>query len=843
MGFGREVSDFVNTASKVYTTVGDQKYKQSIADFNGAKTREANIANSTRLGAARASAAATGNPDPFDGLDSNGNIKPVNGPPQRDPGLWDRIKNFVTGSGSSGGSGGQPPAQAGVPMSAQPLMQAASSPATGLPIGASTGAGPNPPTPGYADGGLVTPQPVAPPSNNPTAYTPPAPDVPPSTPAPQAGAQSAQQDPAQGPAQGTSGASPQSIDMSMDPVVRGLKFLQRTFGVGGGQSASSTSSAPDGTTNKVPTAGLPVNPSSAPSASGAPAPAPQQGQGGNGGLHALLTGMGAETNENVHALTKAVDPHNELTPGQKLYKGLEATSNFYYQIGDVAAGDKAAASLLQNYRQNMLMFGGQAVAAANTGDWKSTAALLEKAYDFVPDGVTAKVTPTANGVSVQRFDQQGKLIGSSNIAGATAVRDTVGNAMDFDQWAKFLVTERTQQEAVRHNQAQEGIEGQRNSIMAGDLALRTKDAAFQQGNITADRASGTALSSAYAVVSKATNDLTNAQASGDQEQIRNAQAALNAAKDAQFAAEGQAQPSQVFTMTNIDARNAGMKNQADTLAIHREVAEATGMSRKAMADYNEARAALATARLGTDQTKIQQAEQALNLKSRALDIAQQRVTAASNRAGIVKPGVQGLTSQTDRDQAYQSIMEMPEIKTLSQGSNPAAGDAASSLALDMMQSQPKGTSTMLAGRYAAGIVSGNQQYQFDPGTSTISGPAGKMQVSQQAAAMIEEGLARRSQAPAPATRGASDSATLWGRILDAERHPPMSAPPAPTAAPVLPSTSPGLAQSVHVAPRGNMPAWTIATPPPRTGLPLGALTGARAPSNDQMRAYLNGLPR
>jgi hypothetical protein len=832
MGFGREVQDFLGAAKQVYTTYGEQKYKDAMGQYNSAEARTKNVAIAQEIAKAAGNAKAMGETSPYDNLDANGNIKPDSGASQQTPGLWSRLKTSVFGSGGSGATGGSPgstptvPAsQMGIPMPATGSPTGAApgqppaTPTMGLPIGNSATA-PGNQTPGYADGGLVTPQPVAPPSNNPTAYTPP-PDQPQQPPAPAA--------PAASPAQGGQtqqpaatpqpapqpGAAPPAPDFSMDPVAQGIKYLQRTFGLDRPDARQTATAQPTQAPAPQQMMGLPIDTPPAPQAPVRPVGVPVPNPGKNGGLRALLTGVGAEDNQNVKLLTQAVDPHNTMTEGQRLFQGIEATAHFYTLIGQPEKAAAATASLIQNYRQNMTLYGTQAVAAANAGDWKTAAALMQKSYDYVPDGFTAKVTPTANGIAVQRFDMQGQPAGGvTQMTGATAIRDLVGSSMDFDKWAQHVLSERTQAEVQRHNQAQEGIEGGRNAVMAGDLALRQQEATFNQGNIAADRQSGAGLSAAYAGVSKATQDLADAQASGDQDQVRQAQAALSAAKDAQFAAERQAQPGQINTMSGVDARN-------QSLALRGQQVGAQVEHEKAQQALAAAQTDLAVARTAYQNNRTPALAQQLAIKQQMADAATVRANAAAARAGVTRTaaGAGGFKDQAERDQAYETILTTPEVKSLIDQDTSSGtthyGEGAANIAMSIMQSQPQGVAAPLAAKAAAGVVGGSPAWKFDQASQSIIGPGVRLALRDDTAAAVQQAIAARVVATTPPTRAGSGN--LIADVYNAMKTPGSNLSPRGRLNQAPSSPTPAAPQ-VWSRQRGYQPAPAA----PQVGLPLGS---------------------
>lgn len=331
--------------------------------------------------------------------------------------------------------------------------------------------------PRYAEGGLVTREelpPIEPQQAVPVAAVPVAPAAPAQA-APAVAIPVTPQGNAPPAAPPGNYNDPEMQEKVPDPVQGGLEYMREAFGL-------QQQAAPAAPQQAIPGA-----------APAAPAPAdPQLMQRAT----AMIRGEGAATNEEVRAAAQRVDPEGTMPLAKRNAALLEAATGIYYARGMIKEGNEASASLLQNFRRNMQMYGGMAVAAAESGNMEQAAKLLTRAYDYVPDGNTMEAKGTGAGLSVTTLGPDGKPKGPPMVlADANAVRNAVGYATDMDNWAKHLLTERKVNgelelgqgrlaEMERHNKASEGLQG---AALADSRAARGRaqrqegeaDAAFQ----------------------------------------------------------------------------------------------------------------------------------------------------------------------------------------------------------------------------------------------------------------------------------------------------------------------------------------------------------------------------
>lgn len=346
---------------------------------------------------------------------------------------------------------------------------------------------------------------------------------------------------------------PEMREKVPDPVLGGLHYMREAFGLN--QPAA-------------PAAPQQAIPGAAPAA--APAD-PQQAQR----VAALIRGEGAASNEEVAQAARRVDPQGEMPLAQRNVILLEEMTNAYYEAGMIKEGNEASASLLQNFRRNMQMYGGMAVAAAENGNMEQAARLLSRAYEYVPDGNTVQASGSGSGVSLTTIGPDGKPKGAPMVlADAAAVRNAVGYATDMDNWAKHLLTERKVNgelalgqgrldESIRHNRASEGLQGAALAERRAERAEAREARKRAEDRLVAGEGASTEARLAYVDARRAKEQL---DALGEDATVEQRQAAMQKLDEARDRAERL----EARTPTGLAARISSTDNQDERVALERQ---------------------------------------------------------------------------------------------------------------------------------------------------------------------------------------------------------------------------------------------------------------------------------
>jgi len=434
----------------------------------------------------------------------------------------------------------------------------------------------------YAVGGVVQQEPVV--AQDDPAQTTAVPVQSSDQPAPQSALPTAQSDqPASQQVQASAPASVQAVpadnlqsnpappanptDTSRNPILGAIDYMKGIFGLGGDATA-------------------------------VPSSDPQK----QAGLTAFMRGAGAETNTGVaqaqQQLDREVPRVTDMTPDERNTFLLHYIAGKYYGAGMIEEGDRATASLIQNFRQNMGMYGALAIVAADNGDFPAAARNLEKAYAFVPDGNSMKVTTTGSSLSIQQL-QNGKPLGAPTVLqGARAVQDAVGYALNPDNYMQHLLNEKNinseivtraaqTAETARHDVASEGLEGQRNAIAASGVAEQAKYRQFQQDQAAATTNTFQSTQMARIGVNKAQRAFDTLPDDATQDQRDAAKANLDAANDAYDTARAGQTPGAANIDSQIDTRDSQIEEKRRGNDIRQQMAD----TRQQLADLTTQRAA------------------------------------------------------------------------------------------------------------------------------------------------------------------------------------------------------------------------------------------------------------
>lgn len=92
-----------------------------------------------------------------------------------------------------------------------------------------------------------------------------------------------------------------------------------------------------------------------------------------------------------------------------------ATANFDYSIGAIEKGNAAMNSIRNNGYVELQLYGGQAVSALQTKDYKVISYALNRLYENLPLPFSTIYTATQNGLIAETYDENDKFIGRSNL--------------------------------------------------------------------------------------------------------------------------------------------------------------------------------------------------------------------------------------------------------------------------------------------------------------------------------------------------------------------------------------------------------------------------------------------
>ena len=482
---------------------------------------------------------------------------------------------------------------------------------------------------------------------------------------------------------------PQEEGGDRDPIRGALAYMRQQFGL---DSAPAT--APQG---------------AIPAPEAAPASA-----GNTAGVAALLKGAGAESNETVAAARQRVDPEGRLPLGRANAILLQEMSAAFYKRGLIEEGDRASASLLQNYRRNMSMYGAFAVQAAESGNMEQAAKLLERAYDYLPDGKDVTIQPTQGGLQVNTGSGQPMVLN-----GPEAIRNAVGYAMDFDNWAKHLLSERKVNiderqgderlaETSRHNRATEGLsaaslaESRASRAEARGLRLRAEERELQaEASFGQVRAAQVEVRRAERSLEELGDDAPAAERQRLREKVREA-------RDRADDLEARLPPRAAGALSQIEGRDAAIDDR-------RRNTDSQVAAREAQRQMTELKSRLAETRDPLERRKIEAQIGALDRSpgGRGRTAGEPRQLTFSDRAKIEE-----FTEELGGDltaEAKQDVMPIAQgLATLNQGIGPRE---AASVAVNIRQ-----------GKFKAGgdadnptVVIGTKAYAIPPGMTAALG--------------------------------------------------------------------------------------------------------------------------
>jgi len=194
----------------------------------------------------------------------------------------------------------------------------------------------------------------------------------------------------------------------------------------------------------------------------------------------LQHGAGAESNAMVQAARQKV-----ATPDMPLGTQNAVLLNNLYNYDLEYHGPQAAAAdsfaVLQNYRVNMMMYGGAALSSFQTGNLPAAAHYMQEAYAFFPDGNDVTVKPGPNGSLVAtRTDPNGKTLDTSSFATPQDLASFVQGTSSFEGYNAALA-QATQEQIAQSTIAKNNDEGQAALVGAG---LRGQEVSLEGQHFT-----------------------------------------------------------------------------------------------------------------------------------------------------------------------------------------------------------------------------------------------------------------------------------------------------------------------------------------------------------------------
>lgn len=152
--------------------------------------------------------------------------------------------------------------------------------------------------------------------------------------------------------------------------------------------------------------------------------------GGHASMAAgLQTHDGAMTPNQYAELGKAVDPKRELSDSAAYMARLDATVKHALATGNEKAAKAMAWSLVQYGKMNSEKFGNFALERLKSGDLAGAGKMLEKAYDWSPDGNRLEAFQGQDGLlHAKTVDLEGKETDLGAFNGAQVMKVTLGVA-------------------------------------------------------------------------------------------------------------------------------------------------------------------------------------------------------------------------------------------------------------------------------------------------------------------------------------------------------------------------------------------------------------------------------
>lgn len=130
------------------------------------------------------------------------------------------------------------------------------------------------------------------------------------------------------------------------------------------------------------------------------------------GSHKYLKGEGAASHDEMVKVGKAVDPEGKMSESERTMASLATVYEWKLKNNDPSGADRAAASMVQYYRQVSDRYKAMSAAAAEHGDVDGAIKMALRAHANVPDGKDMKLEPDGDGkIKYSMTDvQTGKVI-------------------------------------------------------------------------------------------------------------------------------------------------------------------------------------------------------------------------------------------------------------------------------------------------------------------------------------------------------------------------------------------------------------------------------------------------
>jgi len=133
-------------------------------------------------------------------------------------------------------------------------------------------------------------------------------------------------------------------------------------------------------------------------------------------LRRFHSGEGAASADDHSAITKAVDPNNQLKESLRDAAGLNAVYQHYVSRGEYNKASQTAGALLLHLRNVSSQYGSQAVNAIKNGDLQGGLDNTKKAFDKVPNGTSLEGNVNQDGtVNVAEKDHAGRTVTQSRL--------------------------------------------------------------------------------------------------------------------------------------------------------------------------------------------------------------------------------------------------------------------------------------------------------------------------------------------------------------------------------------------------------------------------------------------
>lgn len=123
-----------------------------------------------------------------------------------------------------------------------------------------------------------------------------------------------------------------------------------------------------------------------------------------------LGGSGAAPRTLVQQALKLVDPDKKMRPGERNMAAFAQVYKHYMNNGEPEKAQKAAASMVQYYRQESNRYLSLSQVAAGNGDLEAARKAAMAAYANIPNGRDLEIKPVDGGYEVKVTNQDGKVI-------------------------------------------------------------------------------------------------------------------------------------------------------------------------------------------------------------------------------------------------------------------------------------------------------------------------------------------------------------------------------------------------------------------------------------------------